>query len=74
MRNTLVKILVIALVAFGLKANAATVDTALTHSDAMHKDIKAVVVKPNDYSADKKFPGIVPVARLQWQLCRLDKE
>ena len=42
MKNTLVKILIIALVVFGLKANAATVDTALTYSDAMHKNIKAV--------------------------------
>jgi len=58
MRNTLVKILVIAFIAFGLKANAATVDTALTYSDAMHKNIKAVVVKPGDYSVDKKFPVV----------------
>jgi S-formylglutathione hydrolase FrmB len=35
---------------------AATVDTALTHSAAMNKDIKAVVIKPDDYSAAKKFP------------------
>ena len=58
MRNTLVKILVITLVVFGFKAKAATVDTALTYSDAMHKNIKAVVVKPDDYSADKKFPVV----------------
>jgi S-formylglutathione hydrolase FrmB len=37
---------------------AATVDTALTYSAAMHKNIKAVVVKPNDYSVEKKFPTI----------------
>jgi S-formylglutathione hydrolase FrmB len=41
---------------FLLKANAATVDSALTHSTAMNKDIKAVVVKPADYSAAKKYP------------------
>jgi S-formylglutathione hydrolase FrmB len=58
MRNTLFKILVITLVVFGLKAKAATVDTALTYSDAMHKNIKAVVVKPVDYSADKQFPVV----------------
>jgi S-formylglutathione hydrolase FrmB len=40
------------------RTNAATVDTALTHSAAMHKDIKAVVVKPADYTAGKKFPVI----------------
>lgn len=58
MKKTLVKIFVIALVAIGLKANAATVDTALTYSDAMHKSIKAVVIKPDDYSAGKKFPVV----------------
>lgn len=35
---------------------AATVDTVLTHSIAMNKDIKAVVIKPDDYSTSKKFP------------------
>jgi S-formylglutathione hydrolase FrmB len=40
------------------KTNAATVDTALTHSAAMHKDIKAVIVKPADYTAGKRFPVI----------------
>jgi S-formylglutathione hydrolase FrmB len=40
------------------RTTAATVDTALTHSAAMHKDIKAVVVKPADYIAGKKFPVI----------------
>jgi S-formylglutathione hydrolase FrmB len=40
------------------RTNAATVDTALTHSAAMHKDIKAVIVKPADYTAGKRFPVI----------------
>jgi S-formylglutathione hydrolase FrmB len=35
---------------------AATVDTVLTHSTAMNKDIKAVVIEPDDYSTAKKFP------------------
>jgi len=35
---------------------AASVDTVLTHSTAMNKDIKAVVIRPADYSTDKKFP------------------
>jgi len=39
-----------------LKVQAATVDTVITHSAAMNKDIKAVVIKPDDYSAAKKFP------------------
>jgi S-formylglutathione hydrolase FrmB len=40
------------------RTNAATVDTVLTHSAAMHKDIKAVIVKPADYTAGKRFPVI----------------
>src|ERR1700760_2989554 len=39
-----------------LKTEAATVDTVLTHSAAMDKDIKAVVIKPDNYSAGKKYP------------------
>jgi len=38
------------------KVHAAKVDTVLTHSAAMNKDIKAVVIRPDDYSAAKKFP------------------
>jgi S-formylglutathione hydrolase FrmB len=38
------------------KVNAATVDTVLTHSAAMNKDLKAIVIKPADYSSNKKFP------------------
>ena len=48
-------ILTISFLAF-LKVNAATVDTVLTHSAAMGRDIKAVVIKPADYSASKEFP------------------
>ncbi|MDB5135067.1 MAG: xynZ 1 [Mucilaginibacter sp.] len=39
-----------------VRAEAAIVDTALTHSAAMNRDIKAVVIKPADYSTNKKFP------------------
>lgn len=35
---------------------AATVDTALTYSTIMHRDIKAVVIKPAGYSVLKKLP------------------
>lgn len=36
---------------------AATVDTVLTHSNVMNKDIKAIVVKPQNYEASsKRFP------------------
>ena len=48
--------LLICAASLALKANAATVDTALTHSDAMNRDLKAVVVKPADYTASKKYP------------------
>lgn len=48
-------ILIISFLTF-LKVSAATVDTVLTHSAAMARDIKAVVVKPSDYSVSKKFP------------------
>jgi S-formylglutathione hydrolase FrmB len=40
------------------RTNAAGIDTAITYSAAMHKNIKAVVVKPNDYAAGKRFPVI----------------
>lgn len=50
-----VLLFIICLIAF-IKANAAVVDTVITHSAVMHKDIKAVVIKPTDYSASKKFP------------------
>lgn len=48
-------LLVICFIAF-IRANAATVDTVITHSSSMHKDIKAVVIKPAGYSTAKKFP------------------
>jgi len=44
-----------ALLSIGQQASAAVVDTALTYSAAMHKNIKAVVIKPNDYNQNKKF-------------------
>jgi S-formylglutathione hydrolase FrmB len=58
MKKILFKIFIAAFVLIGVGAHAATVDTALTYSAAMHKNIKAVVIKPNDYSTDKKFPTL----------------
>lgn len=58
MKRISVKIIVTALLFISIKTNAAVVDTALTYSAAMHKNIKAVVIKPNDYSASKKFPTV----------------
>lgn len=45
-----------ALMAFGLKANASVVDTIMTHSAVMNKDIKAVVICPDHYSKQKHYP------------------
>jgi S-formylglutathione hydrolase FrmB len=39
-----------------LRANAAKVDTVVTHSDAMNKDVKAVVITPDDYNKREKYP------------------
>jgi S-formylglutathione hydrolase FrmB len=52
------KIILIFIISFltFLKVSAAPVDTVLTHSAAMGRDIKAVVIKPADYSTSKKFP------------------
>jgi S-formylglutathione hydrolase FrmB len=58
MKKLLTAIFAVSLLLIASKGNAATVDTALTYSTAMHKNIKAVVVKPNDYSPNKKFPVI----------------
>lgn len=46
----------IGLLTFGLKASAAKVDTVLTHSNSMHKDIKAVVIRPSDYKKQVQYP------------------
>ncbi|RYZ97782.1 MAG: esterase family protein [Sphingobacteriaceae bacterium] len=35
---------------------AATVDTVKTYSDAMHKTIKAVLIKPDNYDKQKTYP------------------
>lgn len=55
-RNLFLKAFLLVLTIFSNVASAATVDTVLTHSKAMKKDIKAVVVKPESYSSDKRFP------------------
>ncbi|MCR8559562.1 esterase family protein [Mucilaginibacter sp. BJC16-A38] len=47
---------IIFMIANCVRVNAATVDTVLTHSAAMNKDLKAVVIRPDSYSANKKFP------------------
>lgn len=39
-------------------AFSATVDSIAAHSDAMHKDIKCVVIKPSSYDGKKDFPVV----------------
>jgi len=55
MKRVFYSIIIMALLSIGQQASAAVVDTALTYSAAMHKNIKAVVIKPNDYNQNKKF-------------------
>ncbi|GGE69941.1 S-formylglutathione hydrolase FrmB [Pedobacter psychrotolerans] len=43
---------------FPVVSFAASVDTVNTYSKVMNKEIKAVVVKPNTYSASKKYPTL----------------
>jgi S-formylglutathione hydrolase FrmB len=55
LRRSLVLLLLLATLTI-FKTEAATVDTVLTHSAGMNKDIRAVVIKPDSYSAGHKFP------------------
>ncbi len=50
--------LCIIFLALSFRANAAKVDTVLTHSNSMHKDIKAVVICPDHYSKHGKYPVV----------------
>jgi S-formylglutathione hydrolase FrmB len=54
--KNLIALLIICTGSVWFGANAATVDTVLTHSTAMNKVLKAIVVKPADYSTAKKYP------------------
>src|ERR1700710_1617890 len=54
--NRLFYLVLLLLALSSIRAEAASVDTALTHSVVMNRDIKAVVIRPTDYSTDKKFP------------------
>ena len=58
MKKIIVKSVLVALLCYCVTAKAAIVDTVLTYSAAMHKNIKAVVIKPNDYSESKKFATV----------------
>lgn len=52
----LLSLSVVLWIAASINVQAAIVDTVVTHSTAMNKDIKAVIIRPDDYSAAKKFP------------------
>ncbi|TWR24813.1 esterase family protein [Mucilaginibacter pallidiroseus] len=57
--NTLIKkLLTLILVIAALQAKAAKVDTVLTHSQVMKKDIKAVVILPAKYSKKVQYPVV----------------
>jgi enterochelin esterase-like enzyme len=43
---------------FVIHSNAASVDTIDIQSNAMHRNIKTVVIKPNSYNDHKKFPVV----------------
>jgi S-formylglutathione hydrolase FrmB len=47
------------LLAFCRSAEAATVDTILVYSNAMHRDFKCVVVKPSSYKKKKNYFPVV---------------
>src|SRR5690242_3080486 len=46
-------------VSLNLWVNAAIVDTVVIHSNAMHKDIKCVVIKPDSYKNKKNVYPVV---------------
>lgn len=58
MRNSLL-LLFFAVISFlPSVTRAGTVDTIVTYSKAMHKDVKAVVITPQSYSANKQYPVV----------------
>ena len=59
--NRLSRLYIILLLIFTigqLTTKAATVDTVETYSTAMHKNIKAVIIKPNQYNKLKALPTV----------------
>lgn len=52
----LLKYVCAGLLLVSIHARAAKVDTVLTHSNSMRKDIKAVVISPEHYSKHSKYP------------------
>ena len=50
--------LLLQFIVFFTAVSFATVDTVSIYSNAMHKNIKAVVIKPNSYKKEKDFPVV----------------
>ncbi|MEO8887356.1 MAG: alpha/beta hydrolase family protein [Mucilaginibacter sp.] len=51
-------LLLLCLIAFSITVKAAKVDTVVTHSDVMKKNIKAVIITPDNYAAGKQYPVV----------------
>ena len=51
-------LLVSCFVIFFQCVHAASVDTAITHSRVMNKDIKCIVIKPSSYDGRKHLPVV----------------
>jgi S-formylglutathione hydrolase FrmB len=46
------------LTAFAITVKAAKVDTVVTHSDVMKKNIKAVIITPDNYNSGTQYPVV----------------
>ncbi len=51
-------LLFVSLLVYGLCASAAKVDTLETYSSSLKKNIKTVVILPDDYTKNKKYPVV----------------
>ncbi|GAB3024717.1 alpha/beta hydrolase family protein [Niabella terrae] len=56
MKRSLLATLTVLLMHLG--ARASKVDTVLTHSPSMNKDIKAVIITPDNYDKSKQYPVV----------------
>lgn len=57
-KSLLRTLLPVVFVAFSIGSFAATVDTVTTYSTAMKKQIKAVVIAPDNYATAKELPVV----------------
>lgn len=56
--KTIRSLLVLTFFFFSIYADAAIVDTVKTYSAAMHKEIKAVIIRPDNYAKQKELPVV----------------